>query len=49
VFGAEGEWLGTVELPARFNPGQIGGDSILGVSTDSLDVEHVQVFRLIKP
>jgi len=46
VFDRDGVWLGTVVLPPRFAPRHIGADFILGRSRDSLDVEHVQLFRL---
>ena len=49
VFDAEGVWLGSVTLPAAFMPKHIGRDFILGTWTDSLDVEHVRVYGLIKP
>ena len=46
IFGSEGEWLGIVTLPARFEPFEIGDDYVLGVLTDAMDVEHVQLLRL---
>jgi hypothetical protein len=41
VFSAQGEWLGELQMPAGFRPGLIGSDYLLGVYTDSLDVQHI--------
>jgi hypothetical protein len=49
VLDTEGTWLGSVSLPARFSPLHIGSDFILGVFEDELEVEHVQLYELIKP
>ena len=49
VFDRNGKWLGTVTLPARFNPMDIGADYILGLWRDEDDVEHVRMYRLNKP
>jgi hypothetical protein len=46
IFGAEGELLGTIELPDRFFIIQIGSDFVLGRWTDELGVEHVQLYGL---
>jgi hypothetical protein len=46
VFDAAGVWLGTVEVPVRFRPLQIGRDEMLGVWRDDLDVEYVRAYRL---
>jgi sugar lactone lactonase YvrE len=46
VFAPEGEWLGSVRLPARFKTFEIGEDYVLGKQLDELDVEHVQLLRL---
>lgn len=48
VFSGGGRWLGTVELPARFEPFQIGVDFILGQRVDELDVQYLEVYRLIR-
>jgi hypothetical protein len=48
VFDAEGRMLGAVSMPDRFRPMRIGGDSVLGVWKDELDVEHVRMYRLEK-
>jgi hypothetical protein len=49
VFDPEGRFLGTVAMPDRFRPQQIGEDFILGVARDELDVERVQIYPLEKP
>lgn len=46
VFAPDGTWLGSLGLPGRFQPYQIGADYLLGLSRDELDVETVQVLRL---
>ena len=56
VYTPDGEWLGTVAvpsglqqenlgLPVRF---EIGGDYILGVWRDELEVEYVRMYGLVK-
>lgn len=49
VFDEDGTWLGDVAFPDRFRPLEIGDDYVLGRFGDDLDVEHVQVWELIKP
>lgn len=46
AFSAEGEWLGTVQLPPNFHPLDIGQDYVLGVLRDELDVQHLVSLRL---
>jgi len=46
VFGADGEWLGSVLSPRRFTVFEIGDDYVLGVFRDDMDAEHVQLLRL---
>ncbi|HEX2188703.1 MAG TPA: hypothetical protein VHG51_07370 [Longimicrobiaceae bacterium] len=48
VFDPEGALLGTVETPAGLRVLEIGGDYLLGVWRDELDVEHVRLYRLDK-
>ena len=48
MFDPAGAMLGVVETPARFTVDEIGPEFILGRWTDELDVEHVQVYELIK-
>ena len=49
VLAADGEWLGTVTFPDRVSPLEIGEDYVLARFGDELDVEHVQMWELIKP
>jgi len=49
VFDRTGRWLGTVRMPARFRPTDIGNDYVLGLWRDADDVEHVRMHRLTKP
>ena len=50
VFAAEaGTWLGAVTFPDRVSPLEIGDDYVLARFGDELDVEHVQIWELIKP
>lgn len=46
VFNRAGEWVGPVEVPARFRPLHVFGDRILGVFVDEVDVEHAEVRSL---
>ena len=46
VFAPEGMALGTVDTPPGLAVQQVGGDFILGVTSDSLDVEHLRRHRL---
>jgi hypothetical protein len=48
VFDTDGRWLGSVDTPARFTVSEIGADYVLGVWRDSLDVQHVRLYRLDK-
>jgi len=49
VFNPEHRMLGTVQTPPGFRIHQIGSSFILGRWRDALDVEHVQLYELIKP
>ena len=49
LFDPEGRWLCTVEMPGSFTPLEIGADHVAGVWRDTDDVEHVRLYRLIKP
>ncbi len=49
VFDAEGTLRGTLGLPPRFQPLDIGPDYVLGVWRDADDVEHVRMYELVKP
>lgn len=48
MFDNEGVMLGTVAMPKGFGLFQAGVDFVLGKCTDDLDVEHIQVYELIK-
>lgn len=49
VFTGEGTMLGEVETPFDLDVRQIGREFVLGVRKDDMDVEHVQLYELIKP
>ena len=49
VIDANGRWITTVDLPARFTPVEIGADYVAGLGRDEDEVEQVRVFRLRKP
>ena len=49
VFTSAGRYLGDVTMPSRFQPHDIGADYVLGVWRDELDVEHAQLYALVKP
>ncbi|UCG87586.1 MAG: 6-bladed beta-propeller [Gemmatimonadota bacterium] len=49
VFDPEHRMLGTVQTPPGFRIHQIGSSFVLGRWRDELDVEHVQLYELIKP
>lgn len=46
VFDPDGRWLGAVELPADLTVHEIGRDYLLGVRSDELGVDFVQLHRL---
>lgn len=46
VFDAEGRLLGTVHMPARFNPIVFHDHDLYGVLRDDLDVQYVARFRI---
>jgi hypothetical protein len=46
VIAANGEWLGTVDVPDRFRILDVRGDKVLGVLHDEMDVQSVAVFTL---
>ena len=49
VFDPQGRWLGTVAMPERFRLLAVGDDRVLGVTRDALDVERLEVRRLLRP
>lgn len=48
VFDPGGELVATVIVPGDFQPTEIGGDYLLGVSTDAMGVERVERHTLIR-
>ena len=48
VFDSTGAWLGSLLLPDRFDLKAVASGRVLGVAYDSLDVQRVQSFRIIK-
>lgn len=48
VFAPDGSWLGTVTVPQDFQPTAIGNQWIVGIATDSMGVNRVQVYGLLK-
>jgi hypothetical protein len=49
VFTSEGEMLGTVSFPDRFDLQEVGDDYVLGAWEDELEIEHVLMYGLVKP
>lgn len=48
VFDPDGVFLGNLELPGNLAVTEIGDDYVLGVVTDELDVQRVQLHRLVR-
>lgn len=46
VFSSDGRWLGPTSIPARVALMEIAGDRVLTRWRDSLDVQHLRVYRL---
>jgi len=46
VFDPAGAYLASLKIPSRFRPTEIGADYLLGVTTDDMGVERVQMYRL---
>jgi hypothetical protein len=49
VVDADGTWLGTVDMPARFRLLDVAHGLALGALTDELGVESVAVFEVFSP
>ncbi|MDE2803969.1 MAG: 6-bladed beta-propeller [Gemmatimonadota bacterium] len=47
VFGADGRYLGRVDVPSSFAVEEVGRGQVVGVGTDEFGVERVQVRELI--
>jgi hypothetical protein len=48
VFAPDGSWLGTVAVPQDFQPTAIGDQWIVGIAVDSLGINRVQLYELLK-
>jgi hypothetical protein len=48
VIDPQGRWLGDVLWIERFIPYEIGDDWILGRRLDSLDIERIELYRILK-
>lgn len=48
VFDSEGRWLGGIPLPIGLRVMRIGPDYVLGIMRDTVDVEYVQLHRIVK-
>ena len=48
VIAADGQWLGTVEAPARLRILDVAGGLVLGVLRDKMDVQSVVVYELVE-
>lgn len=46
ILSPEGRWLGDLELPPAFEPWHLTADAVVGVRTDGLGVQRVQVYGL---
>lgn len=46
VFDAEGRYLGTIDMPHRFQPVTFEGDLLYGIWRDEFDVQYVRVLRI---
>lgn len=49
VFGADGRWITTVQLPGRFTLLDATEDRLLGLTVNDDDEQGVRMYRLIKP
>ncbi len=49
VFGADGRWLGEVQMPAQFKPLELGADYVLGQLRDATGVPQLVMYRLVRP
>ncbi len=49
VFDEGGTLVGTAAIPATLRITDIGNDVVLGIERDSLDIEHVRLYRLLEP
>jgi len=48
VLDADGAWLGEVTMPPGFVLDRVEADAVVGVVRDELDIERVQVHRIVR-
>jgi hypothetical protein len=48
IIDAQGEYLGLVQTPTAFRVLAVEDSHVLGVATDSLGVEHLEMYRLVR-
>lgn len=46
LFSADGQFVGSVRLPARYQPMAVAENSVVGVLSDDFDVEYVVQYRI---
>jgi hypothetical protein len=49
VFGPPGRWRGRVDMPPDLEVMDIQGGFVAGVWWDELDVQHVRLYRIVRP
>lgn len=49
VIDRTGRWLGAVDLPSAFRLEAVAAGTVAGVWRDALDVQHLRVYRLLRP
>ena len=49
VFSSDGVWLGTVTLPQRLTPSEVGRNVLIGSWEDETGFRHIRRHRIIKP
>ena len=48
ILGYDNRLLGTVRLPARFQPRALLRDRLYGIEKDDLDVQSVAIYRIAR-
>ncbi|MEP6832891.1 MAG: 6-bladed beta-propeller [Gemmatimonas sp.] len=48
VFARDGDWIGSIDLPARFVLMEAGRDYVLGINRDEDGVERVTMYRMTR-
>jgi hypothetical protein len=49
IFDPDGQWVGTLSLPANFRVHEVGSDYVLGRITDDLGVQYLAMYSLTRP